>query len=103
MLYTGRQRKRYSEAFKHKVIVKALTSGKMLAEVATSNDVTPGLVTEWKNAFVNGEESKGLVRASKVIEEKDKMIETLMKKVGKQSRLSLQVEQQPLKGKMSQM
>lgn len=78
----GRQRKRYSESFKHKVVVEALTSGKTMAEVAASNSVVPSLVTEWKEAFIKGEESKELKKAQKKIEEKDRTIETLMRKIG---------------------
>jgi transposase len=78
----GRQRKRYSESFKHRVIVEALTSGKTMAEVATANNIAPSLVTEWKEAFINGEESKELKKVHKQLEEKDKTIETLMKKIG---------------------
>ena len=78
----GRQRKRYSETFKRKVIVEALTSGKTMAEVAAGNNIAPSLVTEWKEAFIKGEDSKELKKAQKKLEEKDKTIETLMKKIG---------------------
>ena len=78
----GRQRKRYSDSFKHKVIVEALTSGKTMAEVAVANSIAPSLVTEWKDAFINGEESRELKKARRQLEEKEKTIETLMRKVG---------------------
>jgi len=63
-------------------VVEALTSGKTMSEVAAGNSVAPSLVTEWKEAFVKGEESKELKKAHKELEEKDKTIETLMKKIG---------------------
>ncbi len=78
----GRQRKRYSDSFKHQVVVEALTSGKTMAEVAAENSIAPSLVTEWKDAFIKGEESKELKKAHKEIEENKKTIETLMKKIG---------------------
>jgi len=58
-----------------------LTSGKAMAEVAAGNNIAPSLVTEWKEAFIKGEDSKELKKAQKKLEEKDKTIETLMKKI----------------------
>ena len=85
----GRQRKRYTDSFKHKVVVDALTSGKTMVGVAAENSIAPSLVTEWKDAFIKGEESKELKKAHKELEEKNKTIETLMKKIGE---MELEVE-----------
>ena len=49
----GRQRKTYSEGFKHKVVVAILTSGKTTAEVAAEFDVSPSMVNEWKQILQN--------------------------------------------------
>ena len=78
----GIQRKRYTDSFKHKVVVDALTSGKTMVGVAAENSIAPSLVTEWKDAFIKGEESKELKKTHKELEEKNKTIETLMKKIG---------------------
>ncbi len=89
------QKKSYTESFKRKVIAEALTSGKTMAEVAAANNIAPSLVTEWMDAFIKEEESKELKKAHKQLEEKDKTIETLMKRIREKELEALQARINP--------
>ena len=53
----GRMRKSYAENFKRKVAIEAIREKKTVAEIATEYGVAPSLVTEWKQHFINGEDS----------------------------------------------
>ena len=53
----GRMRKSYTENFKRKVAIEAIREKKTIAEIATEYGVAPSLVTEWKQHFINGEDS----------------------------------------------
>ena len=50
----GRNRKTYSESFKKHVAIEAMDGKKTVAEIASSNNIAPGMVSAWKKAFVNG-------------------------------------------------
>ena len=51
-----------------------------MAEVATANNIASSLVTEWKETFINGEESKELKKVHKQLEEKSTKLFTLPRK-----------------------
>lgn len=78
----GRQRKTYTEGFKHKVVVAILTSGKTTAEVAAEFDVSPSMVNEWKQDFIDGKESREVRKLRKELEDSRRDNEVLMKKIG---------------------
>ena len=42
---------------------------KTVAEIASSNNIAPGMVSARKKAFINGESSKDLKKTQKEIEE----------------------------------
>ena len=54
----GRMRKSYTENFKRKVAIEAIREKKTVTEIATEYGVAPSLVMEWKQRFINGEDSK---------------------------------------------
>ena len=54
----GRMRKSYTESFKRKVAIEAIREKKTVAEIAAESGVAPSLVTEWKQRFINYEDSK---------------------------------------------
>ena len=54
----GRMRKSYTENFKRKAAIGAIREKKKAAETAAEYRIAPGLVTEWKQRFINGEDSK---------------------------------------------
>ena len=61
----GRNIKTYSESFKEQVAIEAMDGKKTVAEIASSNNIAPGMVSAWRKAFVNGEFSKDLKKAQK--------------------------------------
>ena len=71
----GKNRKTYSVSFKKQVAIEALDGKKTVAEIAASNNIAPGMVSTWKNAFINGEFSKDLKRAQKRIGELEKQLD----------------------------
>lgn len=79
----GKTRKTYSESFKKQVAIEALDRKKTVAEIAASNNITPGMVSTWKNAFINGEFSKDLKKAQKENEKLKKQLEAKTLALGK--------------------
>ena len=45
-------RKKYSSAFKAKIVMEALRETKTIAQIAAENGLHPNLVTNWKQAAV---------------------------------------------------
>jgi putative transposase len=46
-------RKKYSSAFKAKIVVEALRETKTVSQIACENGLHPNLVTNWKQAAIN--------------------------------------------------
>lgn len=79
----GQNRKTYSEAFKKKVAKEALESGKTAQEVAAENNVSPSMVSKWKQQLLEGGFSKELKRTQKELEETKKKLDDAMLALGK--------------------
>jgi len=92
----GQNRKTYSEAFKKQVAIEAMDSKKTVAEIATENNISPGMVSSWKKAFINGDFSKDLKKALKDNEAKEKRLQEAMLALGK-----TQLEVELLKKKLN--
>ena len=56
---------------------------KTVAEIASSNNIAPGMVSAWKKAFINGEFSKDLKKVQKENEELKKQLDAATLALGK--------------------
>lgn len=75
----GRQ---YSEEFKAKVALEALKGQKTVAEIASEYQVHPTQINAWRNILKDGMRNCFGKNESKVIKEKDAVIEDLQKIIG---------------------
>lgn len=79
----GKNRKTYPESFKKQVAIEAMDGRKTVAEIASTNNIAPGMVSAWKKAFINGEFSKDLKKAQKENEELKKQLDAATLALGK--------------------
>jgi len=91
----GKNRKTYPESFKKQVAIEAMDSKKTVAEIAAENNVTPGMVSSWKKAFINGEFSKELRATQKQLEAKQKELDAATTALGK-TQLMLEIVKKKL-------
>ena len=79
----GRMRKSYTENFKRKVAIETIREKKTVAEIATEYGVAPSLVTEWKQRFINGEDSKEVRQLKQKLDGVSKERDLLAEQYGK--------------------
>ena len=94
----GRNRKTYSESFKKQVAIEAMDGKKTVAEIASSNNIAPGMVSARKKAFINGEFSKDLKKTQKEIEELKKQLNDAPLALGKAQLMIELLKKANLKG-----
>lgn len=78
----GRNRKRYEESFKRKVALEAYKGEKSGVEIAAEYNVSPSMVTEWKQRLESGADSKELEKAKKALEKAEKEKKLLAEQLG---------------------
>ncbi|MGN1164073.1 MAG: transposase, partial [Candidatus Ornithospirochaeta sp.] len=71
----GKNRKTYPESFKKLVAIEALEGKKTEVEVAGNYNISPGMVSRWKNAFIDGEFDGDVRRIKKENEVLKKQLE----------------------------
>lgn len=80
-----KKRNTYSPEFKAKLVIEALMEEKTISEIATENDISPVLLSRWKNEFLENAANvfrKGPSEAEQKLEEKTEYAEKLEQKVG---------------------
>lgn len=83
-----KKRNSYSAEFKSKVVLELLSEGQTLNELAARYDISPVVISRWKSEFVERASEvfrKGHSEGEKELEQKDKRIEGLERKVGQLS------------------
>lgn len=80
-----RKRNHYSAEFKTKVVLELLSESSTVSELAAKYDVSPVMITRWKQEFLDRASDvfkKGTSDAKKELEEKEAHIADLERKVG---------------------
>lgn len=85
----GRNRKSYSENFKRNVAIEAIREKKTVAEIAAEYNISPSMVTEWKNRLIEGKDSKEKERVEKELKKKNEELSLMAEELG---RTKLEVE-----------
>ncbi len=84
------KRRKFSSAFKAKVAIEALKERYTLAEISKKFEVSPSMVSKWKQEFL--ERSQEIFETDPPEKESEKKMEELFTKIGK-----LEVEREWLK------
>ena len=84
------KRRKFSSVFKAKVAIAALKERETLAEISKRLEVSPSMVSKWKQEFLD--RSKEIFETSSPEKESEDKIEQLYTKIGK-----LEVEREWLK------
>lgn len=84
------KRRKFSSAFKAKVAISALKERETLAEISKRFEVSPSMVSKWKQEFID--RSKEIFETSSPEKESEDKIDQLYTKIGK-----LEVEREWLK------
>ena len=80
-----RKRNHYSAEFKTKVVLELLSEASTVSELAAKYDVSPVMITRWKQEFLERASDvfkKGASDTEKKLEEKEAHIADLERKVG---------------------
>lgn len=81
-------RTKYSAKFKSQVVLELLREELTLNELSKKHNISPVVISRWKKEFLERADTvfeKGPTVAEKELEKKTEYIETLEKKVGKQT------------------
>jgi transposase-like protein len=84
------KRRKFSSVFKAKVAIAALKERETLAEISKRLEISPSMVSKWKQEFLD--RSKEIFETSSPEKESEDKIEQLYTKIGK-----LEVEREWLK------
>jgi transposase-like protein len=84
------KRRKFSSAFKAKVAIDALKERNTLAEISKKFEISPSMVSKWKQEFL--ERSQEIFETDPPEKEREEKIERLFTKIGK-----LEVERDWLK------
>lgn len=84
------KRRKFSSAFKAKVTIAALKERETLAEISKRFEVSPSMVSKWKQEFID--RSKEIFETTAPEKESEEKIDQLYTKIGK-----LEVEREWLK------
>lgn len=76
-------RKRFTAAFKAKVVLEVLREAKTLTELSSEYGVHVSQLVRWKNALIEGLPGMFSDPRKKIEEDKDKHIEELYREIGR--------------------
>lgn len=77
------KRRQHSPAFKAKVAVEALKGQKTIAQIASEFKIHPTQINKYRSQLLGGMESVFSNDQSKVLQEKEELIDKLYRQVGK--------------------
>jgi len=79
----GRNRKRYSDTFKQKVVREAFSSTEDSKEVAAKYEISPSTLSEWKKDALSGKDSKRVKELERQLVDANARIDVLLTALGK--------------------
>ena len=80
-----RKRKTYDDNFKAKVALEAIKGERTISEIAGQFEVHPNQIIKWKKHLLENVPSLYSKKKDPEIEELEKLLEELYKKIGKQN------------------
>ena len=80
-----RKRKTYDDNFKAKVALEAIRGERTISEIAGQFEVHPNQIIKWKKHLLENVPSLYSKKKDPEIEELEKLLEELYKKIGKQN------------------